>query len=246
VLSRRSPGRALDVRSERIAVVFLHARRCRTTARTETRSRFVLSGDGVSVRRSVTYGVVRERGFNTTVRSSQPRVGLLRVREPCQAHAAHNFHSQGRESAMDPVRSSLQGGSVATITLLVILVIADVLLAGTNLFVFATFTTLCAVGGPPYCEPGWRWLLWEYPSWAVSRLHRLRPRNVRDRRCPNGSVKHRLETGCAHLRRRLQATERPDSPRGRIQTRRANYRCSNWVISRKVFILTSDSDLASR
>ena len=48
---------------------------------------------------------------------------------------------------MDPVWSSLQGGIVATATLLVILLIADVLLAGTNLFVFATFTTLCAVGG---------------------------------------------------------------------------------------------------
>jgi len=54
---------------------------------------------------------------------------------------------------MDPVRSSLQGGSVATITLLVILVIADVLLAGTNLFVFATFTTLCAVGGHHTANP---------------------------------------------------------------------------------------------
>jgi len=55
---------------------------------------------------------------------------------------------------MDPIRSSLQGGIVATVTLLVILAIADVLLAGTNLFVFATFTTLCAIGGPPYCELG--------------------------------------------------------------------------------------------
>lgn len=55
---------------------------------------------------------------------------------------------------MDPVRSSLGGGIAATLTLLVFLLVADVLLAGTNLFVFATVTSLCAVGGPPYCELG--------------------------------------------------------------------------------------------
>lgn len=55
---------------------------------------------------------------------------------------------------MDPVRSSLGGGLAATIALLVFLLIADFFLAGTNLFVFATFTSLCAVGGPPYCELG--------------------------------------------------------------------------------------------
>jgi len=52
---------------------------------------------------------------------------------------------------MDPVRSSIAGGIVATIVLLVFLLVADFLLGGLNLFVFATFTSLCAVGGPPYC-----------------------------------------------------------------------------------------------
>ena len=55
---------------------------------------------------------------------------------------------------MEPVRSGLYGGAVATVVLLVVLLVADFLLAGTNLFVFATFTGLCAVGGPPYCELG--------------------------------------------------------------------------------------------
>lgn len=55
---------------------------------------------------------------------------------------------------MDPVRSSLGGGIAATLVLLVFLLVADALLAGTNLFVFATFTSLCAVGGPPYCALG--------------------------------------------------------------------------------------------
>lgn len=55
---------------------------------------------------------------------------------------------------MDPVRSSLGGGVAATLALLVFLLVADFFLAGTNLFVFATFTSLCAVGGPPYCELG--------------------------------------------------------------------------------------------
>lgn len=53
---------------------------------------------------------------------------------------------------MDPVKSSLGGGIVATVTLTVILLLADFVLAGTNLFIFATFTSLCAVGGQPYCE----------------------------------------------------------------------------------------------
>jgi hypothetical protein len=53
---------------------------------------------------------------------------------------------------MEPVRSSLYGGGVATVVLLVFLLVADFLLSGTNLFVFATFTGLCTVGGPPYCE----------------------------------------------------------------------------------------------
>jgi len=55
---------------------------------------------------------------------------------------------------MNSVRSGLGGGVAATLVLLVFLLVADFLLAGSNLFVFATFTSLCAVGGPPYCELG--------------------------------------------------------------------------------------------
>ncbi|WP_117594505.1 DUF6789 family protein [Haloprofundus halophilus] len=55
---------------------------------------------------------------------------------------------------MGPIRSSLGAGVVATVVLLVFLFAADVLLPGTEPFVFATFTSLCAVGGPPYCGLG--------------------------------------------------------------------------------------------
>lgn len=55
---------------------------------------------------------------------------------------------------MDAVRSSLGGGLAATIVLFVFLLVADFFLSGINLFVFATFTSLCAVSGPPYCELG--------------------------------------------------------------------------------------------
>jgi hypothetical protein len=55
---------------------------------------------------------------------------------------------------MEPVRSGLGGGVAATVALVAVLLAADALLSGTNLFVFATFTSLCAVGGPQYCEPG--------------------------------------------------------------------------------------------
>jgi hypothetical protein len=55
---------------------------------------------------------------------------------------------------MDPVRASLGGGIVATFTVLLFLLGADFLLGGTHLFVFATFTGPCAVGGPPYCDLG--------------------------------------------------------------------------------------------
>jgi hypothetical protein len=55
---------------------------------------------------------------------------------------------------MDPVRSSVSGGVVATAALAVFLLVADALLVGPDLLVFATFTSLCAVGGPPYCDPG--------------------------------------------------------------------------------------------
>ncbi|WP_336133531.1 DUF6789 family protein [Natronomonas amylolytica] len=55
---------------------------------------------------------------------------------------------------MDPVKSSLGGGIVATIAVVLFLLGADFLLRGTSLFVFATFTGPCAVGGPPYCDLG--------------------------------------------------------------------------------------------
>jgi hypothetical protein len=55
---------------------------------------------------------------------------------------------------MEIVRSSIVGGIAATGVLTVFLLVADSLLAGTNLFVLATFMSLCAIGGPPYCEPG--------------------------------------------------------------------------------------------
>jgi len=55
---------------------------------------------------------------------------------------------------MEPVRSSIGGGVAATVVLTALLLGTDLLLGGTNLFVFATFTSLCAVGGPPYCEVG--------------------------------------------------------------------------------------------
>lgn len=54
---------------------------------------------------------------------------------------------------VDPVRSSIGGGVAATAVLTVILLVVDVLFSGSNLFVFATFMRLCAIGGPPYCEP---------------------------------------------------------------------------------------------
>jgi hypothetical protein len=52
---------------------------------------------------------------------------------------------------MDPVRSSIGGGLAATAVLTLYLLVVDLLVAGDNPFVFATFTSLCAVGGPPYC-----------------------------------------------------------------------------------------------
>ena len=53
---------------------------------------------------------------------------------------------------MDPVRSSLVGGVAGTAVLSAVLALADVALGGTGVFVSATFTSLCAVGGPPYCQ----------------------------------------------------------------------------------------------
>jgi hypothetical protein len=55
---------------------------------------------------------------------------------------------------VDPVRSSIGGGVAATAVLTVFLLALDLLFGGANPFVFATFTSLCAVGGQPYCELG--------------------------------------------------------------------------------------------
>lgn len=55
---------------------------------------------------------------------------------------------------MDVTRSSLGAGVAATATLLLSLVVLDWVFAGTSPVLFATFTGLCAVGGPPYCELG--------------------------------------------------------------------------------------------
>jgi hypothetical protein len=54
---------------------------------------------------------------------------------------------------MEPVRSTLGGGVVATVVLTVLLLIGDVLLGGYDLFVFATVENLCAIG-PPICLTG--------------------------------------------------------------------------------------------
>lgn len=55
---------------------------------------------------------------------------------------------------MNPARSSISAGIVATLALLAFLLVVDLLFAGTDIFVFATFTSLCSVGGGPYCELG--------------------------------------------------------------------------------------------
>lgn len=54
---------------------------------------------------------------------------------------------------MDPSRSSLAAGILATGALALSLLAIDVLVAAENPFVFATFAGLCAVGGEPYCSP---------------------------------------------------------------------------------------------
>ncbi|WP_440008682.1 DUF6789 family protein [Halomicrococcus sp. SG-WS-1] len=51
---------------------------------------------------------------------------------------------------MEPVRSSLGGGVVATAVLTILLLIGDLLLGGYDLLVFATVENLCAIG-PPVC-----------------------------------------------------------------------------------------------
>lgn len=55
---------------------------------------------------------------------------------------------------MGPVRSGIGGGVAATVVLTIVLLGADVLLRGSDLFVFFTFTSFCAIGGPPYCAGG--------------------------------------------------------------------------------------------
>jgi len=54
---------------------------------------------------------------------------------------------------MDPIRSSLGAGVIATAVLTVYLYAADALFRTANLFVFATFTSLCAISGTIYCSP---------------------------------------------------------------------------------------------
>jgi hypothetical protein len=66
----------------------------------------------------------------------------------------HVFDRVRRLSDMDVTRSSLGAGVAATATLLLSLVVLDWVFAGTSPVLFATFTGLCAVGGPPYCELG--------------------------------------------------------------------------------------------
>nr|WP_254522448.1 DUF6789 family protein [Natrinema caseinilyticum] len=51
---------------------------------------------------------------------------------------------------MGPVRSSIGGGVAATVVLTVVLLGVDVVLRGSNLVVFVTFTNFCSIGGPPY------------------------------------------------------------------------------------------------
>ncbi|QLG50552.1 DUF6789 family protein [Natrinema halophilum] len=55
---------------------------------------------------------------------------------------------------MGPIRSSIGGGLAATVVLTIFLLGVDALLRGSDLFVFVTFTSFCAIGGPPYCEGG--------------------------------------------------------------------------------------------
>ena len=55
---------------------------------------------------------------------------------------------------MDPVRSSLAGGVVASLVFGGYLLLADLVIGGPSLYVFTTFTGLCDVGGPPYCTLG--------------------------------------------------------------------------------------------
>lgn len=55
---------------------------------------------------------------------------------------------------MDPVRASIGGGVAATAVLTAFLLGVDALVGRSGLFVFTTFTSLCAIGGPPYCTLG--------------------------------------------------------------------------------------------
>jgi len=55
---------------------------------------------------------------------------------------------------MDPVRSGLAAGVVATVVLAGVLAVVDLLAAGGDLFALAAFTTPCALVGAPYCGAG--------------------------------------------------------------------------------------------
>lgn len=54
---------------------------------------------------------------------------------------------------MDPARSGIGGGIVATIVLFIFLSLTDLLIGGSDPFVFATFLDVCRVWGPG-CAPG--------------------------------------------------------------------------------------------
>lgn len=55
---------------------------------------------------------------------------------------------------MDPVRSSIGAGAIASVVVTVILFVAEFLLPETSVFTFSTLRSLCVIGGPPYCAPG--------------------------------------------------------------------------------------------
>jgi len=57
-------------------------------------------------------------------------------------------------STMDPVRSSILAGAIATVTFAVLLAVAGSLTGESGLFVVQTLSSLCELGGPQYCAPG--------------------------------------------------------------------------------------------
>ncbi|MHB9286405.1 DUF6789 family protein [Halobacteriales archaeon Cl-PHB] len=55
---------------------------------------------------------------------------------------------------MDPVRSSIGAGVVASVVVSVLLLVGEFLVPEASLFTFSTLRSLCVIGGPPYCEAG--------------------------------------------------------------------------------------------